>query len=355
MDEEHTFGKDHAVGSNDTEHINAGGKDIRMDAYKIAYRRRVQFYTANYTTATGKYSPRLGNAVEDHGDRSRHAVICLGYGKGTAAVKNYGKIKVVVLATASETHRIAGTGGWSEAEGTAASIGMVNLDAGGDTVAQKLAIDIDVAPTFIFGLVGYKTGNSIDEVAAFGKEADIYGRIVIDDAVVAGRNLLLHDARTVKSGTVGTVVDGKDAREEVVGMTVEGIAFAEGLHPAGIGADLVVAAEEVWTEADAAAGLAVKVDDKLLTVLNVALGVEKVDIEHTARTDSETVGTHNVGLVPDSVADKVEAVVEMKVDLLLDTVVDGRTVFRTGNISGQEQKYGQCKTVYLMHVLHCIR
>ena len=355
MDEEHTFGKDHAVGSNDTEHINAGGKDIRMDAYKIAYRRRAQFYTADYTSTAGKYSPSLGNAVEDHGYRSGHAVVCLGYGNGAAAVENCRKIEYVVLTATSETRRIAGTGGGSEAEGTATSVGMKDLDAGGDAVAQKFAIDIDVAPAFILGLVGYKTGNSVDEVAAFGKEADIYGRIVIDDAVVAGRNLLLHDARAVKSGAVGTVVDRKDAREEVVGMTVEGIAFAEGLHPAGVGADLVVTAEEVWTEADAAAGLAVKVDDKLLTVLNVALGVEKVDIEHTARTDSETVGTHNVGLVPDSVAYEVETVVEMEVDLLLDTVVDGRTVFRTGNISGQEQKYGQCKAVYLMHVLHCIR
>ena len=232
---------------------------------------------------------------------------------------------------------------------------MEDLDARGNAVAQKFAVDIDVAPTFIFGLVGYKTGNSVDEVAAFGKEADIYGRVVVYDAIIAGSDLLLHDARAVKSGAVGTVVDGKDAREEVVGMTVEGIAIAEGLHPAGVGADLVVAAEEVWTEADAAAGLAVKIDDKLLTVLNVALGIEKVDIEHTARTDSETVGIHNVGLVPDSVAGEVETVVEMKVDLLLDTVIDGRTVFRTGNVSGQEQKYGQCKTVYLMHVLHCIR
>ena len=326
-----------------------------MDAYRIAYGRRVQFYTTDYTTATGKYSPCLGNAVEDHEYRSGYAVLCLGYGKGTATVENKGQVEYVVLATAAKAHRIAGTGGGSEAEGTTASVGMEDLDARGNAVAQKFAIDIDVAPAFVLGLVGYKTGNSVDEAAAFGKEADIYGRIVVDDAVVAGSDLLLHDARAVKSGAVGTVVDGKDAREEVVGMTVEGIAIAEGLHPAGVGADLVVAAEEVWTEADAAAGLAVKIDDKLLTVLNVALGIEKVDIEHTARTDSETVGTHNVGLVPDRIADEVETVVEMKVDLLLDTVIDGRTVFRTGNVSGQEQKYGQCKTVYLMHVLHCIR
>jgi hypothetical protein len=296
-----------------------------MDAYRIAYGRRVQFYTADYTPATGKYSPRLGNAVEDHGYRSGYAVICLGYGKGTATVENKGQVEYVVLATAAKAHRIAGTGGWSEAEGTAASVGMKDLDARGNAIAQKLAVDIDVAPAFVLGLVGYKTWNSTDETAAFGKEADINWRGVVYDAVVAGSDLLLHDARAVKACTVGTVVDGKDAREEVVGMTVEGIAFAEGLHPAGVGAHLVVAAEEVWTEADAAAGLAVKVDDKLLTVLNVALGIEKVDIEHTALTDSETVGTHNVGLVPDRIADEVETVVEMKVDLLLDTVVDGRT------------------------------
>ena len=57
---------------------------------------------------------------------------------------------------------------------------MKDLDAGGDAVAQKFAIDIDVAPAFILGLVGYKTGNSVDEVATFWKEADIYGRVVID-------------------------------------------------------------------------------------------------------------------------------------------------------------------------------
>ena len=355
MYEEHAFGKNHPTKGDNAEHVHACRKDIRRDAYEISSRRGVEFYTADYTTATRKYSPCLGNAVEDHGYISGYAVIRLGYGKGTTVVKDKWQVKYVVLTATSETRRIAGTGGGSEAEGTAASVGMKDLDAGGDAVAQKFAVDIDVAPAFILGLVGYKTGNSVDEVATFWKEADINWRVVIDDAVVAGSDLLLHDARTVKSGAVGTVVDGKDAREEVVGMTVEGIAFAERLHPAGVGADLVVAAEKVRTEADAAAGLAVKVDDKLLTVLNVALGIEKVDIEHTARTDSETVGTHNVGLVPDSVADEVETVVEMKVDLLLDTVIDGRTVFRTGNISGQKQKYGQCKTVYRMHVLHCIR
>ena len=202
---------------------------------------------------------------------------------------------------------------------------MEDLDAGGDAVAQKLAVDVDAAPALVLSLVGHEAGDTAYEIAAFGEEAGIDGRVVVYDAVVSGRDLLLHDARAVEGGAVGTVVDGKDAREEIVGMAVEGIAVAEGLHPAGVGAHLVVAAEAVGTEADAPAGLVVKVDDKLLTVLNVALGVEKVDMEHTARTDPETVGTHNVGLVPDSVADEVETVVEMQVDLLLDTVVDGRT------------------------------
>ena len=107
MDEEHAFGKYHPAVRDDAEHVNARGKDIRRDAYKIACGRRVQFHAADYTPAAGEDGPRLGNAVEDHGHGSGHAVVGLGDGKGASAVENGGKIKVVVLAAAAQAHRIA--------------------------------------------------------------------------------------------------------------------------------------------------------------------------------------------------------------------------------------------------------
>ena len=181
---------------------------------------------------------------------------------------------------------------------------------------------------------GHTVLHAVNEVSAFGVER--HHEVVLLLAGQACLRALIHAAGVVVASFVGLTVDGQHAAVEtvphavVVGChlavveapglvaAVVVLAHVEVEHPAGIGAQLVVAGVERVGQCELAAGVSLWADHDGLALHQQTVGREQLHVEQAAHVRGlQVVGPHHVSLVPQGIAHEVALVIGMQIDLFL--------------------------------------
>ena len=183
-------------------------------------------------------------------------------------------------------------------------------------------------------LEGHAVVDAVDEVSALGIEGHHQVVLLLPRQTCLGA--LIHVARVIVACLLGLAVDGQHTAVEPVpdteivgghlavvempGVIAVVLVFAdvEVQHPAGVGAQLIVAAVERVGEGKLPTGEAGGTDDDGLSLDEQSVRREQLDIEQAAHVSGlQVVSTHDVGLVPQRVADKIALVVGVDIDFLL--------------------------------------